>query len=252
MKIVVIGGTGLIGSKVVSELSAKGHEAIAASPASGVNTLTGEGLAEVLQGADVLVDLANAPSFDDQVVMDFFTTSTRNIVAAERAAGIKHHVALSIVGTDRLPDSGYMRAKVAQEGLIKGGGVPYTILRSTQFFEFLKGIANNASEGDTVRMPIGLVQPVAAVDLSAAVADIAVAAPVNRTPEIAGPEAFPLSELVERYLAAAGDKRIVNADAHAKYFGSELAERSLVPQGDYHQTPIGYETWIKTAFMPRA
>lgn len=252
MKIVVIGGTGLIGSRVVSGLAAKGHEAIAASPASGVNTLTGEGLAEVLTGADVLVDLSNSPSFEDQAVLDFFTTSGRNIAAAEQAAGVKHHVAVSIVGTDLLPDSGYMRAKVAQEAAIKAGGLPYTILRSTQFFEFLKGIAGSAGEGDSITLSSALVQPVAAIDLSAAVAEIALKAPLNGTSEIGGPEAFPLSTLVQRYLIAAGDKRTVIGDPHAKYFGTELKERSLVPQGDYQKTLTGFETWLKTAFAPRS
>ncbi len=251
MKIVVIGGTGLIGSRVVSGLVAKGHEAVAASPASGVNTLTGEGLAEVLEGANVLVDLSNSPSFEDQAVLDFFTTSGRNLAAAEKAAGVRHHVAVSIVGTDLLPESGYMRAKVAQEAAIKAGGVPYTILRSTQFFEFLRGIANSASEGGSITLSSALVQPVAAIDLSAAVAEIALRAPLSGTSEIGGPEAFPLSTLVQRYLVAAGDQRAVVADPHAKYFGTELEEKSLVPRGVYQKTPTDFENWLQTAFVPR-
>jgi uncharacterized protein YbjT (DUF2867 family) len=246
MKIVVIGGTGLIGSKTIKLLRDRGHDAIAASPASGVNTLTGEGLADILKGADVVVDLANSPSFEDKAVLEFFETSGRNLLAAEAAAGVKHHVALSIVGTDRLPDCGYFLAKVAQEKLVKNGGIPYTIVRSTQFYEFLGGIVQSAAEGNTVRLPIGYVQPIASDDVAAAMADVAVAAPLNGTTEIAGPEKERMAELAQRYMAATADKRTVVGDVNARYFGSVLKDDSLVPAADSDARlgKLDFEAWF--------
>lgn len=229
MKIVVIGGSGLIGSKTVGRLRNKGHEAVAASPNSGVNTITGEGLAQVLEGAQVVIDVANSPSFDDAAVLDFFETSGRNLMAAEAAAGVKHHVALSVVGTDRLQGSGYFRGKMAQENLIKQAGIPYTIVRSTQFFEFMSAIAQSGTVGQTVHVSSAYVQPIAADDVADAMTDVALAAPQNGTLEIAGPERVRLSELVGQYLAVTQDARRVIADAHAGYFGVELDDRSLVP-----------------------
>jgi uncharacterized protein YbjT (DUF2867 family) len=229
MKIVVIGGTGLIGSKVVKKLSDSGYDAVAASPNSGVNTLTGEGLAEVLKGASVVVDVSNSPSFDDAPVMQFFQTSTRNLLAFEAAAGVGHHVALSVVGSDRLPDSGYLRAKVAQEKLIKESPIPYSIVRATQFFEFLTRIADSATEGTTVRLPSVGFQPLAADDVASAVAKVAMGSPLNGTVEVAGPEQFRFDEFISRGLSARNDPREVIADPHAPYFGTELSERSLVP-----------------------
>ena len=229
MKIVVIGGSGLIGAKVVNNLRQRGHEVVAASPSSGVNTFTGEGLAEVLTGAQVVVDVANAPQWDDKAVVEFFETAGRNLLAAEAAAGVRHHVALSIVGADRLPASGYLRAKLAQENLIKASKVPFTIVRSTQFFEFVKGIAQSATEGQTVRLSPGMVQPIAADDVAAALTDVAVAEPVNGTIEIAGPEPIRMDEFVRQFLSATGDARKVNTDVHARYFGAELNDQSLVP-----------------------
>ena len=229
MKIVVIGGTGLIGSKVVKKLGDRGYDAVAASPNSGVNTLTGEGLAEVLKGASVVVDVSNSPSFDDAPVMQFFQTSTRNLLAFEAAAGVGHHVALSVVGSDRLPDSGYLRAKVAQEKLIKESPIPYSIVRATQFFEFLTRIADSATEGTTVRLPSVGFQPLAADDVASAVAKVAMGSPLNGTVEVAGPEQFRFDEFISRGLSARNDPREVIADPHAPYFGTELSERSLVP-----------------------
>ena len=229
MKIVVIGGTGLIGTKLESNLRQRGHELMAASPSSGVNTFTGEGLAEVLTGAQVVVDVANAPQWDDKAVVEFFETAGRNLLAAEAAAGVRHHVALSIVGADRLPASGYLRAKLAQENLIKASKVPFTIVRSTQFFEFVKGIAQSATEGQTVRLSPGMMQPIAAEDVAAALTDVAVAEPVNGTIEIAGPEPIRMDEFVRQFLSATGDARKVNTDVHARYFGAELNDQSLVP-----------------------
>ena len=229
MKIVVIGVTGLIGSKVVKKLSDSGYDAVAASPNSGVNTLTGEGLAEVLKGASVVVDVSNSPSFDDAPVMQFFQTSTRNLLAFEAAAGVGHHVALSVVGSDRLPDSGYLRAKVAQEKLIKESPIPYSIVRATQFFEFLTRIADSATEGTTVRLPSVGFQPLAADDVASAVAKVAMGSPLNGTVEVAGPEQFRFDEFISRGLSARNDPREVIADPHAPYFGTELSERSLVP-----------------------
>src|ERR1700754_1322251 len=229
MKIVVIGGTGLIGSKTVAILRQGGHEVVAASPQSGVNTLTGEGLKEALAGAQVVVDLANSPSFEDKAVLEFFQTAGRNLHAAEAAAGVQHHVALSIVGTDRTPENGYFRAKVAQEKLIEASGIPYTIIRSTQFMEFLGGIANMGAEGNTVRISPGLFQPIAADDVAAIVADVALAAPRNGIVEIAGPERAPFNEIVARYLTSIGDPRKVVQDSEARYFDGRLDEKSLVP-----------------------
>ena len=229
MKIVIIGGTGLIGSKVVKKLGDRGYDAVAASPNSGVNTLTGEGLAEVLKGASVVVDVSNSPSFDDEPVMQFFQTSTRNLLAFEAAAGVGHHVALSVVGSDRLPDSGYLRAKVAQENLIKASSIPYSIVRATQFFEFLTRIADSATQGNTVRLPSVAFQPMAADDVASAVAKVAMGSPLNGTVEIAGPEQFRFDEFISRGLSARNDPREVIADPHASYFGTELSERSLVP-----------------------
>jgi uncharacterized protein YbjT (DUF2867 family) len=228
MKLVVIGGSGLIGSKVVAKLRAEGHQVVAASPASGVNTLTGEGLADALQGADVVVDVSNSPSFEDAAVLEFFETSTRNLLDAEAAAGVRHHVALSVVGTDRLPESGYMRAKVAQEKLIGGSSIPYSIVHATQFFEFAGRIADEATEGDTVRLPAALIQPMAAEDVAAAVAQVAVGEPVGGTVEIGGPEQLPFDEFVRRVLTARHDPRQVVADPEARYFGAKLGERTLV------------------------
>jgi uncharacterized protein YbjT (DUF2867 family) len=244
MKIVVIGGTGLIGSKLVEKLRTDGHEPLAASPDTGVNTLTGEGLAEALEGAQVVVDVSNAPVWDDAAVLDFFQTSSRNLLAAETAAGVGHHVALSVVGADRLADSGYLRAKVAQEELVKAGPVPYTILRATQFFEFIGRMADSAANGDTVRLSPALMQPIAADDVAAAVADVATNEPVNGTVEVAGPEAIRLDELARRVLAANKDPRPVAADAHARYFGAELDDRSLTPGDDARIAPTRFEDWL--------
>jgi uncharacterized protein YbjT (DUF2867 family) len=247
MKIVVIGGTGLIGTKLVNNLRERGHEVMAASPSSGVNTFTGEGLAEALKGAQVVVDVANAPQWDDKAVLGFFETAGRNLLAAEAAAGVSHHVALSIVGADRLPASGYLRAKVAQENLIKASKIPFTIVRSTQFFEFAKGIAQSGTEGQTVRLSPGMMQPIAADDVAAALTDVAVAEPVNGTIEIAGPELIRMDEFVRRFLRATGDGRKVTSDVHARYFGTELNDQSLVPgPGDNPRLgPTHYEDWLK-------
>lgn len=244
MKIVVIGGSGLIGSKLVNILRQKGHEVVAASPNSGVNTITGEGLADALKGAQVVVDVANSPSFEDQAVLEFFQTSGRNLLAAEAAAGVKHHVALSVVGSDRLPDSGYLRAKMAQENLIKAAKIPYTIVRSTQFFEFVNGIAQSATVGETVRLSPAHLQPIAADDVAAALADVTLGAPVNGMVEIAGPERIPLTELARRYLKANKDTRQVIADVHARYFGTELNDRSLTPGAAPRLGSIRFEDWL--------
>jgi uncharacterized protein YbjT (DUF2867 family) len=244
MKIVVIGGTGLIGSKVVTKLGEHGHEAIAASPNSGVNTLTGEGLAEVLTGADVVVDVSNSPSFEEKAVMDFFTTSTTNLLAAEQAAGVKHHVALSVVGTDRLPDSPYFRAKVAQENLIKNSGAPYSLVHATQFFEFVKAIADGGTEGNVVRLSHALIQPMAAEDVATAVARTAVGEPLNGTVEIAGPEQLGLDDLIRRGLELKGDSREVVTDPTAPYFGAQLSERSLVAGPDATIFETTFDDWF--------
>jgi uncharacterized protein YbjT (DUF2867 family) len=244
MKIVVIGGTGLIGSKVVALLRQRGQEVLAASPNSGVNTLTGEGLPEALAGAQVVIDLANSPSFEDAAVMKFFQTSGRNLLAAEVRAGARHHVALSIVGTDR-SDNGYFRAKVAQEKLIKASGIPYTIIRSTQFMEFLRAIADSSADGNTVRISPGLFQPIAADDVAAVVADVALAAPRNGIVEIAGPERAPFNEFVARYLKAIGDPRKVVSDPEARYWGSRVEEHALVPLGEARLGRIGFDAWLR-------
>jgi uncharacterized protein YbjT (DUF2867 family) len=244
MKIVVIGGTGLIGSKTVVILRQSGHEVVAASPNTGVNSITGEGLKEALAGAQVVIDLANSPSFEDKAVLEFFETSGRNLVAAEAAAGVRHHVALSIVGIDR-SDNGYFRAKVAQEKLIEASGIPYTIIRSTQFLEFLGGIADSAAEGNVVRLPPGLFQPIAAEDVSVFVADVALAAPRNGIVEIAGPGRAPFDEIVARYLGAIGDPRQVVRDPEARYWGGRVEERSLVPLGEARLGRIGLDEWLR-------
>jgi uncharacterized protein YbjT (DUF2867 family) len=244
MKIVVTGGSGLIGKKLVPILRKLGHEAVPASPSTGVNTLTGEGLTEALAGAGVVVDVANSPSFADADVLEFFQTSTRNLLAAESAAGVGHHVALSVVGADRLPDSGYMRAKVAQEGLIKSGGVPYTIVRATQFFEFVGGIAQSATDGQTVRLPPALMQPIVSDDVAAALARVAVDGPLNRMVELAGPEPIRQDELVRRYLAANKDPRMVITDIKARYYGTELNDQSLTPGENPMLGTMRFEDWL--------
>jgi uncharacterized protein YbjT (DUF2867 family) len=245
LKIVVIGGTGLIGSKTVAILHKGGHEVIAASPNTGLNTITGEGLKEALASAQVVIDLANSPSFEDQAVLEFFETSGRNLLSAETAAGVRHHVALSIVGTDRSPDNGYFRAKVAQEKRIEASGVPYTIIRATQFLEFLSGIAASGADGNMVRISPGLFQPIAADDVAPIVAEVALAAPRNGIVEIAGPERAPFNEIVARYLEAVGDPREVVCDPEARYFGSRVEERSLVPLGEARLGRIGLDEWLR-------
>jgi uncharacterized protein YbjT (DUF2867 family) len=247
MKIVVIGGSGLIGSKLVKKLRDAGHDPLPASPDSGVDTLTGEGLQEALEGAQVVVDVSNAPAWDDAAVMDFFQTSSRNILAAETAAGVSHHVVLSVVGTDRLSDSGYLRAKLAQEEAVKAASIPFTILRATQFFEFIGRIVESSTEGDTVRLPPVLVQPEAADDVAAALADVAESAPVNGIVELAGPEAFRFDELARRVLSAKHDPRRVTADVHARYFGAKLDERSLIPGDNPRIAPTRLEAWLSQA-----
>jgi uncharacterized protein YbjT (DUF2867 family) len=247
MKLVIIGGTGLVGSKLVTKLREHGHEAVPASPDTGVNTLTGKGLADVLQGASVVVDVSNSPSFEEKAVMDFFTTSTRNILKYAASAGVRHYVALSVVGTERIPDSPYLRAKNAQEALIKGGGVPYSIVHATQFFEFVKRIADEATVGTTVRVPPVLFQPMAADDVAKAVGRVAVGAPVNGTVEVAGPQQFRFDELIRQGLDAYHDPREVVADPHARYFGAELGERSLIPWGEARLGEIRFETWLGQA-----
>jgi uncharacterized protein YbjT (DUF2867 family) len=244
MKIVVIGGTGLIGSKVVKLLRENGHEAVAGSPDSGVNSVTGEGLDQALKGASVVIDLSNSPSFEDKAAMTFFETSTRHLLDAEVAAGVGHHVALSVVGTERLTESGYFRAKIAQEALVRSAQVPYSIVHATQFFEFVKSIAGAATTGDTVRVAPVLIQPMAADDVARAVFDIAVGAPVNGIVEIAGPEQVRLDALIQRDLGAHNDPRKVVADPHARYFGAELGERTLVPAGEARLGKIRFEDWL--------
>jgi uncharacterized protein YbjT (DUF2867 family) len=245
MKIVVIGGTGLIGSKTVAMLRQGGHEVVAASPKTGVNTITGEGLPEAVAGAQVVIDLANSPSFEDRAVLEFFETSGRHLLAAEAAAGVRHHVALSIVGIDRTPDNGYFRAKVAQEHLIVTSGIPYTIIRSTQFLEFLRAIADASAEGNMVRLSPGLFQPIAADDVAAIVAEVALAAPRNGIVEIAGPERAPFNVIVARYLQAVGDPREVVRDPEARYYGGRVEEYSLVPLGEARLGRIGFDAWFR-------
>jgi uncharacterized protein YbjT (DUF2867 family) len=244
MKIVVIGGSGLIGTNLVNRLRQLGHEVVAASPRSGVNTITGEGLGDALKGAQVVVDVANSPSFEDKAVLEFFETSGRNLLAAEAIAGVGHHVALSVVNADRLPDSGYMRAKVAQEKLIKDSKIPYTILRATQFFEFLGGIAQSSTEGQTVRLSPALIQPISSDDVAAALTDVTVGAPLNGTIEVAGPEKFRLDELVQRFLSANNDARKVITDIHARYFGIELNDRSLTPGDKPRIGSTNFAQWL--------
>jgi len=244
MKILVIGGTGLIGSKLVKLLTERGHEAIAASPATGVNTITGEGLDAALAGVDVVVDVANSPSFEDQAVLEFFQTSGRNLLAAEKRAGVRHHVALSVVGTRRLAESGYFRGKIAQEDLIEAAGIPYTIVHSTQFFEFLGGIVQSGTQGEEVRLSSAYVQPIASDDVALAMADATLGAPVNGIVEIAGPEKVRLSELAQRYMGRIGDTRTVQADAGVRYFGALLDDDTLVPGSGPRLGKIDFETWF--------
>jgi uncharacterized protein YbjT (DUF2867 family) len=245
MKIVAIGGTGLIGSKVVAILQQAGHQVTAASPKGGVDTISGKGVKEAVAGADVVIDLANSPSFEDKAVLEFFQASGRNLLPAETAAGVRHHVALSIVGTDRTEDNGYFRAKVAQEALVRKSGLPYTIIRSTQFLEFLRAIADSAAVGDKVRVSPGLFQPIAADDVAAFVAEFALAAPRNGIVEIAGPERAPFDQFVARYLKAVGDPREVVRDPEARYFGGRVEERSLVPLGEARLGRIGLDDWLR-------
>jgi uncharacterized protein YbjT (DUF2867 family) len=245
MKVVVIGGSGLIGSKLVAKLDEHGHQAVAASPNSGVNTLTGEGLSEALAGAAVVVDVSNSPSFEDAAVLEFFETSTRNLLAAGAAASVGHHVALSVVGTERLSESGYFRAKIAQEELIKESSIPYSIVHATQFFEFVKSIAAAATDGHAVRLAPVRIQPIAADDVARAVGQVAVGSPVNGIVEVAGPEQFRLDEFIRRGLSAWNDPREVVADRHARYFGAELGERTLVPGADARLGATPFEDWLR-------
>jgi len=244
MKITVIGGTGLIGTKLVNNLKQQGHEVLAASPSKGVNSVTGEGLAAALAGAQVVVDVSNAPSWEDNAVLEFFEKSTRNLLTQAAAAGVRHYVALSVVGTERLLASGYFRAKMAQEKLIKASTIPYTIVRATQFSDFVGGIANSATDGQNVRLPSALLQPIVSDDVAAALANVAVAAPLNGMVDIAGPEAFPLDEAVRKFLKATQDSRIVITDEKATYFGIPLQQRSLVPDGNARLGATHFETWL--------
>jgi uncharacterized protein YbjT (DUF2867 family) len=250
MKIVVIGGTGLIGSKLVDLLRRRGNEVIAASPNTGVNTLTGEGLAEALAGADVVVDVANSPSFEDEAVMNFFLTAGRNLAAAEKAAGVKHHVALSVVGTQRIPESGYLRAKAAQENLIKTSGVPWSILQSTQFFEFIDRIAQGGLDGDVYRLSPALMQPIVSDEVVEALADIALGAPLDDTVEVGGPEAIPIDELARELLSARQDPRRIVADTHARYFGAELNDQSLIPGPEARLGSLTFGDWLRQSIAP--
>ena len=252
MKIVVIGGTGLIGTKVVNNLRHRGQEVVAASPSSGVNTFTGEGLSEALKDAQIVVDVANAPSWEDKAVMEFFQAAGRNLLAAEAAAGVRHHVALSIVGADRLPASGYLRAKVAQENLIKASGIPFTIVRSTQFFEFAKGIIQSATEGQTVRLSPALFQPIAADDVAAALTGLALAEPSNNAIEIAGPEPIRMDEFARRFLSATRDPRKVTTDVNALYYGTELNDQSLTPGDKVRLGPTRFADWLSRSTAQKA
>jgi uncharacterized protein YbjT (DUF2867 family) len=252
MKIVVIGGTGLIGSKLVAKLREQGHEAVAASPNSGVNSITGEGLAEALKGAAVDVDVTNSPSWEDAAVLKFFETSTRNLLKYGAEAGIKHHVALSVVGTERLLESGFFRAKMAQENLVQGSSIPYSIVRATQFFEFVKGIADFSTDGNKVRLPSALIQPMAADDVASAVGQIAVGQPIKGTVEIGGPEEFRLDELARRFLAARKDPREVVTDPRARYYGVEIGERTLLPGKDARLGEMRFETWLTQSAVKAA
>jgi uncharacterized protein YbjT (DUF2867 family) len=244
MKIVVIGGTGLIGTKLMGKLNQSGHEVVPATPRTGVNTITGEGLDKVLSGAEIVVDVANSPSFEDSAALKFFETSGRNLLAAEAAAKVQRHVALSIVGTDRLPECGYFRAKLAQENLIRASKIPYTILRATQFFEFVGGIVDSSSDGQIVRLSPALFQPVASDDVAAALADVTLGVPLNGIVELAGPERLSLDEFGRRYLTATKDPRKVVADIHARYFGAELDDRSLTPGNDPRLGSVRFEDWL--------
>jgi uncharacterized protein YbjT (DUF2867 family) len=244
MKIVVVGGSGLIGRKLVTNLRQRGHWVVVASPSAGVNTLTGEGLADALAGAAVVVDVANSPSFEDRAVLEFFQASGRNLLAAETVAGVRHHIALSVVGTERLLASGYFRAKLAQENLVKASAIPYTIVRATQFFEFVASIAQTATEGESVRVPPALMQPIAADDVAAALAEIAVERPLNGTLELAGPEPIRMDELVRRFLNASGDSRQVTTDVHARYFGMAVDDQSLTPGDNPRIGPTRFEDWL--------
>jgi uncharacterized protein YbjT (DUF2867 family) len=244
MKIIVIGGTGLIGSNVVARLGEKNHEAVAASPDSGVNTLTGEGLADALQGASVVIDVSNSPSFEDRAAMEFFTTATTNLLAAEADAGVRHHVALSVVGAERLDESGYMRAKIAQEKLIRESGIPYSIVHATQFFEFGRAIADEATDGEVVRLPDALIQPIAAADVAVVVSDVSLEAPADGVVEIAGPEAFSFEQFVRQGLTANGDPRTVVVDPKARYYGAELGERTLLPTNAVRLGETHLSDWL--------
>ncbi|HEY0943719.1 MAG TPA: SDR family oxidoreductase [Opitutaceae bacterium] len=250
-KIVVIGGSGLIGKQLVRLLRERGHQVVPASPSVGVNAVTGEGLTAALAGAEIVVDVSNSPSFEDGPVREFFEKSTRNLVATETAAGVRHHVALSVVGTDRLPESGYFRAKLVQENLIKSSPVPYTIVRATQFFEFVQSIAYAATEGQTVRVPSALMQPIAAADVAAALADLALAPPVNGIVALAGPESIRQDEFVRRFLSATNDPRTVTVDPNARYFGLKIDDRSLTPDAPPRTGATRFENWLSRTSVPK-
>lgn len=251
MKILVIGGSGLIGSKVVANLRQLGYEVLVGSPSTGINTMTGEGLADAVKGAQVVIDLSNSPSFEEQAVLDFFETSGRNLLAAEEAAGVKHHIALSVVGTEGMLESGYFRAKMAQENLIKAAKVPYTIVRSTQFFEFLGGIAQYGTVGNEIRLSPAHVQPISSDDIAAFVSDTALAQPINGTFDVAGPEKVGLAELMKRYLSALGDQRVVVADAKAAYYGAQINDQSLTPIDEARVATTGFSAWFSKSQSAR-